>query len=166
MTLYELNTQFERIMEMAESGEFEEDVIRGTLESVEGDIEDKLDSYGVVVNELLNDIEKIDNELKRLTAKKRTLSGSVDYLKRNVMNTLLRMDKRTIKGDRFTWTIAKNGGKRPVVFKEGFNILAIPERFQSWDVKPDREEIRQALEQGEQLDFATLGERGESLRLK
>lgn len=166
MTLYELNTQFERIMEMAESGEFEEDVIRGTLESVEGDIEDKLDSYGVVVNELLNDIEKIDNELKRLTAKKRTLSGSVDYLKRNVMDTLIRLDKRTIKGDHFTWTIAKNGGKRPVVFKEGYNILSIPERFQDWTVKPDREQIREALESGEELDFATLGERGESLRLK
>lgn len=166
MTLYELNTQFERIMEMAESGEFEEDVIRGTLESVEGDIEDKLDSYGVVVNELLNDIEKIDNELKRLTAKKRTLSGSVDYLKRNVMDTLIRLDKRTIKGDHFTWTIAKNGGKRPVVFKEGYNILSIPERFQDWTVKPDREQIREALENGEKLDFATLGERGESLRLK
>ena len=166
MTLYELNTQFERIMEMAESGEFEEDVIRGTLESVEGDIEDKLDSYGVVVNELLNDIEKIDNELKRLTAKKRTLSGSVDYLKRNVMDTLIRLDKRTIKGDHFTWTIAKNGGQRPVVFKEGYNILSIPECFQDWTVKPDRELIREALENGEELDFATLGERGESLRLK
>ena len=166
MTLYELNTQFERIMEMAESGEFEEDVIRGTLESVEGDIDDKLDSYGVVVNELLNDIEKIDNELKRLTAKKRTLSGSVDYLKRNVMDTLIRLDKRTIKGDHFTWTIAKNGGKRPIVFKEGYNILSIPERFQDRTVKPDREQIREALERGEELDFATLGERGESLRLK
>ena len=53
-----------------------------------------------------------------------------------------------------------------MIFKEGYNVLAIPERFQSWDVKPDRDEIRQALENGEELDFATLGERGESLRLK
>ena len=166
MTLYDLNKQFERILEMAESGEFEEDVIQGSLECVEGDIEIKLDSYGVIVNELNDDIEKIDKELKRLTAKKKTLSNSVDYLKRNVMETLLRMDKRTVKGERFTWSIAKNGGKRPVIFKEGYNILAIPERFQSWDVKPDRDEIRQALENGEELDFATLGERGESLRLK
>lgn len=166
MTLYELNKQFERIMEMAESGEFEEDVIQGTFECIEGDIEAKLDSYGVIVNELQADIEKIDNELKRLTAKKKTLAGSVDYLKRNVMQTMFRMDKRTIKGDRFTWSIAKNGGKRPLIFKDGYNVLAIPERFQDWTVKPARETIREALENGEELEFAHLGERGESLRLK
>ena len=60
MTLYQLNKQFERILEMAESGEFEEDVIQGSLECVEGDIEIKLDSYGVIVNELNDDIDKID----------------------------------------------------------------------------------------------------------
>lgn len=166
MTLYELNIQMQEILEMAESGEFDEEVIKGTLEGVEGEIEAKLDSYGVIVNELLNDIENIDKELKRLTAKKKTLTGSVDYLKKNVRETMERIDKKTIKGDRFTWSVQKNGGKRPVIMKEGYNILAIPERFQDWTVKPDREQIREALENGEELEFATLGERGESLRLR
>ena len=166
MTLYELNKQFERILEMAETGEFEEDVIQGTLEGVEGEIETKLDSYGVIVNELQADLDKVDAELKRLQSKKKTLAGSIDFLKTNVRATLERLGKRTVKGDRFTWSITKNGGKAPVIIKEGTNILSVPEAFQDWDVKFDKTAIREALERGEELNFAYLGERGESLRLK
>lgn len=166
MTLYELNIQMQEILAMAESGEFDEDLIKGTLEGVEGEIETKLDSYGVIVNELQADLNKVDNELKRLMAKKKTLSGSIDFLKNNVRATLERMGKKSVKGDRFTWSITKNGGKAPVIIKEGTSILAIPEDYQDWDVKFNKTAIREALENGEELDFAYLGERGESLRLR
>lgn len=166
MTLYELNIQMQEILAMAESGEFDEDLINGTLEGVEGEIETKLDSYGVIVNELQADLNKVDNELKRLTAKKKTLSGSIDFLKNNVRATLERMGKKTVKGDRFTWSITKNGGKAPVIIKEGTSILSIPEDYQDWDVKFNKTAIREALENGKELDFAYLGERGESLRLR
>ena len=51
MTLYDLNIQFQTILEMAEDGDIDPQLITDTLEGVEGDIEAKLDSYGVVVNE-------------------------------------------------------------------------------------------------------------------
>ena len=166
MTLYQLSIQFQTILEMAEDGEIDMDVVNGSLECVEADIEQKLDSYGVVINELSNDIENIEKEIKRLTDKKRTIDNNITRMKGAIKTAMDAIGKKKIQGNKFTWTIAKNGGKRPVVFKEGYNILSIPERFQDWTVKPDREQIREALESGEQLDFATLGERGESLRLK
>ena len=166
MTLYALSIQFQTILEMAEDGEIDMDVVNGSLECVEADIEQKLDSYGVVINELSNDIDNIDKEIKRLTERKRTIDNNITRMKGAIKDAMEAMGKKKIQGDKFTWTIAKNGGKRPVVFKEGYNILSIPECFQDWTVKPDRELIREALENGEELDFATLGERGESLRLK
>lgn len=166
MTLYELSIQFQTILEMAEDGEIDMDVVNGSLECVEADIEQKLDSYGVVINELSNDIENIEKEIKRLTEKKRTIDNNITRMKGAIKTAMDAIGKKKIQGNKFTWTIAKNGGKRPVVFKEGYNILSIPECFQDWTVKPDRELIREALESGEELDFATLGERGESLRLK
>ena len=54
MTLYQLNHQFEQILEMAETGEFEEDVIRGTLECVEGEIEEKLFEIDPDLREIRN----------------------------------------------------------------------------------------------------------------
>lgn len=166
MTLYSLTVQMQEILDMAESGEFDEELIANTLEGVEGEIEDKLDSYGVIVNELQDDVDKLDKEIKRLNAKKKTITGSIDYLKRMVMFTMGRMDKKKIKGERFTWSIVKNGGKAPVIYEDDFNPLNIPEQFQMWDVQPDKALIREVLESGTELPFARLGERGESLRLK
>lgn len=166
MTLYDLNLQMQEILDMAESGEFDEDLIANTLEGVEGEIEDKLDSYGVIVNELQDDVDKLDKEIKRLNAKKKTITGSIDYLKRMVMFTMGRMDKKKVKGERFTWSIVKNGGKAPVIYEDDFNPLNIPEQFQMWDIQADKALIREVLESGTELPFARLGERGESLRLK
>lgn len=166
MTLYSLTVQMQEILDMAESGEFDEELIANTLEGVEGEIEDKLDSYGVIVNELQDDIDKLDKEIKRLTAKKKTITGSIEYLKKMVMFTMEQMATKKVKGERFTWSIQKNGGKAPLIINEGVLALSVPERFQLVDFDFDKAEIRKALEDGEELDFAHLGERGESLRLK
>ena len=166
MTLYELNVQMQEILDMAESGEFDEELIANTLEGVEGEIEIKLDSYGVIVNELQADVEKIDQEIKRLTAKKKTISNSIDYLKKMVMQTMGTLNTRKVKGDKFTWTIAKNGGKAPLIIDDSMPAICLPEEYQIWDVKPNKEVIRQDLEAGKELPYARLGERGESLRLK
>ena len=68
MTLYELSVQMQTILEMAEDTELDPQLIADTLEGVEGEIEVKLDSYGIVMNELQMDVAKIDQEIKRLTA--------------------------------------------------------------------------------------------------
>lgn len=151
---------------MAESGEFDEELIANTLEGVEGEIEIKLDSYGVIVNELQADVEKIDQEIKRLTTKKKTIANSINYLKNMVMQTMGTLNTRKVKGDKFTWTIAKNGGKAPLIIDEDMPAISLPEEYQLWDVKPNKEVIRQDLEAGKELPYARLGERGESLRLK
>ena len=166
MTLYELNVQMQEILDMAESGEFDEELIANTLEGVEGEIEIKLDSYGVIIIELQADIEKIDQEIKRLTTKKKTIANSINYLKNMVMQTMGTLNTRKVKGDKFTWTIAKNGGKAPLIIDESMPAICLPEEYQIWDVKPNKEVIRQDLEAGKELPYARLGERGESLRLR
>ena len=166
MTLYELNVQMQEILDMAESGEFDEELISNTLEGVEGEIEIKLDSYGVIIIELQADIEKIDQEIKRLTSKKKTIANSINYLKNMVMQTMGTLNTRKVKGDKFTWTIAKNGGKAPLIIDESMPAICLPEEYQIWDVKPNKEVIRQDLEAGKELPYARLGERGESLRLR
>ena len=166
MTLYELNVQMQEILDMAESGEFDEELIANTLEGVEGEIEIKLDSYGVIIIELQADIEKIDQEIKRLTAKKKTIANSINYLKNMVIQTMGTLNTRKVKGDKFTWTIAKNGGKAPLIIDESMPAICLPEEYQIWDVKPNKEVIRQDLEAGKELPYARLGERGESLRLR
>lgn len=167
MTLYDLNIQMQTILEMAEDGDLDPQLIADTLEGVEGEIEDKLDSYGVVMNELQMDVTKIDQEIKRLTEKKRLINNNIDRMKNAVQYTMTEvLNTKKVKGEKFTWSIQKNGGKAPVILNPDVSIMSYPERFQDWDVKADKVAIREALEAGEVLPFASLGERGESLRLK
>lgn len=167
MTLYELNVQFQTILEMAEDDELDPELIAGTLECVEGDIEDKLDSYGVVMNELQMDVAKIDQEIKRLTEKKKRINANIDKMKNAVQYTMTEvLHTRKVKGEKFTWAIQKNGGKAPLIIDEGFPVVSMPDKYQDWDVRVDKVALREDLEAGVVLPYARLGERGESLRLK
>ena len=166
MTLYELNVQMQTILEMAEDTELDPQLIADTLEGVEGEIEVKLDSYGIVMNELLMDVEKIDVELKRLTDTKKRINRNIDRMKEAVKASMDLMGKKKVQGNHFTWQIQKNGGKAPLIIDEDMPAISLPEEYQLWDVKPNKEVIRQDLEAGKELPYARLGERGESLRLK
>ena len=167
MTLYELNIQFQTILEIAEDTDLDPQLIADTLEGVEGEIEDKLDSYGVVMNELQMDVAKIDQEIKRLTEKKRLINNNIDRMKNAVQYTMTEvLNTKKVKGEKFTWSIQKNGGKAPLIIDEDMPAISLPEEYQLWDVKPNKDVIRQDLEAGKELPYARLGERGESLRLK
>jgi len=166
MTLYDLNVQMQTILEMAEDTELDPQLIADTLEGLEGEVEDKLDSYGIVMNELLMDVEKIDVELKRLTDTKKRINRNIDRMKEAVKASMDLMGKKKVQGNHFTWQIQKNGGKAPLIIDEDMPAISLPEEYQLWDVKPNKEVIRQDLEAGKELPYARLGERGESLRLK
>ena len=166
MTLYELNVQMQTILEMAEDDELDPQLIADTLEGLEGEVEDKLDSYGIVMNELYMDIEKITVEIKRLTDAKKRISNNIDRMKEAVKASMDLMGKKKVQGNHFTWAIQKNGGKAPLIIDEDMPAISLPEEYQLWDVKPNKEVIRQDLEAGKELPYARLGERGESLRLK
>ena len=166
MTLYELNVQMQTILEMAEDDELDPQLIADTLEGLEGEVEDKLDSYGIVMNELYMDIEKITVEIKRLTDAKKRISNNIDRMKEAVKASMDLMGKKKVQGNHFTWQIQKNGGKAPLIIDEDMPAISLPEEYQLWDVKPNKEVIRQDLEAGKELPYARLGERGESLRLK
>ena len=53
-----------------------------------------------------------------------------------------------------------------MIFDDWFDTLALPEDLQDWEVKPDKDAIRKALEEGADIEGVRIGERGESLRLK
>lgn len=58
-------------------------------------------------------------------------------------------------------SIVKNGGKKPVILSD-----EVPQEWQKVKYEPDNKRIREALENGEELPFAKLGERGERLSIK
>lgn len=166
MNLFELTTEYVQLLELAEDPDVDPEVLSDTMEGLTGEIEDKADSYAYVINTIKGDIDVIDAEIKRLQARKKTLSNSVESIKNHLYASMVAMDMRRIKTAKHSFTIAKNGGKIPVLFAPDIDIENIPAEFVKveWDV--DKDAVREYLESGNELDFARLGERGESLRIK
>jgi hypothetical protein len=62
--------------------------------------------------------------------------------------------------------IQKNGGKVPLVVAPDVDPTQIDSRYQAVSIELDNEAVRKALEGGEKLAFASLGDRGVSLRIR
>lgn len=164
--LFELTEEYVQLLEMAEDPDVDPEVLADTMEGLTGEIEDKADGYAYVIDSINADVDTIDKEIKRLQARKKTLTANVDSIKSSLYNAMLAIGKRKLKTAKHSFTIAKNGGKIPVVYDPVIDIDKIPVEFikVEWDV--DNDAVREYLESGEELDFARLGERGESLRIK
>lgn len=165
MTLYSLDIEFMELLELAEDEDLDPEVLQDTIEAMAGEWEHKLDAYGIVRNELSMDIAKIDMEVKRLTEKKKRITGNITRINEAIMASMKLHDTRKVEGEHFTWQIQKNGGKAPLILDD-IPAESLPEEYQIRDVKANKEAIRKDLEAGKELPYAHIGERGESIRLK
>ena len=167
-TLYELTGEMLELFNMAEEESDEEiqRVISDTLEGVEGELDIKMESYAKVIKNLEVQAVAIKEEEKRLAGRRKTLEKNMDRMKAAMMSCMKTLGKTRAGGELFTVSIAKNGGKAPLIFQEGLTAYDIPEEYRDWTPEFNKESIRAAIEAGEDLGFARLGDRGESLRIK
>ena len=62
MRLYELAEQWDDVYNMLEDGETDEQVIFDTLQSIEGEIEDKADNYAKMIRNLQASVDVLKAE--------------------------------------------------------------------------------------------------------
>ena len=161
-SLYELNTAYRSLMERLYDEELPEEAIIDTLDSLEGAIEDKADGYAMIMRELEADADKLKAEEKRLESRRMALENKAKRLKANLYESMKAVGKPKFKTTLFSFGIQKNGGSLPVILTPGCDVP--PEWLKPGD--PDTTGIRKHLEAGHELGFATLGERGEHLRIR
>ena len=167
MRLYEITGDILTLQEMLEDS-VEDEVLTDTLEAVQGEYEIKLEAYCKVIKNLEVDMEALKNEAKRLTDKRKTLENNVDRLKKAMFDSMKATNTPKVKGQLFTVAIQKNGGVIPINYdKNDKNITAnLPDHLVNIVKTPNLEAIRELLEAGKVVDGFTLGERGESIRIK
>lgn len=164
--LFELTEEYVQLLEMAEDPDVDPEVLADTMEGLTGEIEDKADGYAYVIDSINADVDTIDKEIKRLQARKKTLTANSDSIKSSLYNAMLAIGKRKLKTAKHNFTIAKNGGKTPVLYAPDMKVEQIPLEFVKVVQEVDKDAVREYLESGKELDFARLGERCESLRIK
>lgn len=163
-TLYELKDMYLHILDMATDPEIEADAIADTLEALDADFEDKADAYAKIKAELERMIDSIKAEEQRLKTRRAAMEKNVERLKSSLFEAMKETGKTKFKTDLFTFTIAKNGGKLPVVIDVAVEDL--PDDLVVITEKADVEAIRKILGEDGDCKYAHYGERGESLRIR
>lgn len=120
-TLYELQGAYAQIQQMIEDGA--ED-LQDTLESIEGALEEKLESYAMVIRNIESDVEGLKAEEKRLAERRKTMESGIKRMKENMKNAMSSTGEKKIKGEKFTFTVQKNPPSLNIV-----DDKAIPTEF-------------------------------------
>ena len=84
MRLYELAEQWDAVFNMMEDGETDEQVIFDTLESIEGEIEDKADNYAKMIRNLQASVDVLKAEEERLYQRRKSTENHIQRLKDNL----------------------------------------------------------------------------------
>ena len=158
-TMHELTADYMTVLNMATDGETPPDVIADTLEAISGEIEIKAENSAVIMQELKAD--KIDAEIKRLTARKKAYETNADTIKDRIYNAMKTTGKEKFKTTLFSFTIGKNPVK--LVIDDADKIpkkYLIPQ-----PAKIDNAALKEELKSGKKCKYAHL-EQSESLRIK
>lgn len=162
-TLYELTTQYQALLDLGDSDDPEDqEAFRNTLEGLDYELDLKADDYAAVLMQLDGKAAIIDKEIERLSAIKTAITNNTNRMKQMLQWSMEQTGRTEIKTPLHTFKIQKNGGRAPLVVNEE----EVPDSYKRVIVEIDRNKIREALEAGEELPFASIGERGSHLRIK
>lgn len=164
MRLYQLTEQYEDIINLLYDGETDEQTILDTLESIEGEIEDKADNYAKMIKSMLADAEAIKKEEERLHSRRTSLENRVKWLKDTLQANLEFIGKTKFKTELFSFSVSSNGGKQPLTITE--NIGEIPGKYLiPQDPVVNKDAVRELLKEKE-VEWARLEPYGKHLNIR
>jgi hypothetical protein len=126
----------------------------------------KLDGYASLIRELEARADARKVEAKRLAELARYDENKANRLKERLRLFFEEQGMKKVETARFSLTLANNGGKIPVIVDDEIAPEYLPEGYRRVKYEPDNDAIRAALERGESLPFAHLGDRGSSIRIR
>lgn len=161
--LYEISDRYKNLDELLDNPELEDakETIRKALDDVDEEFDTKAENVAKVIKSKEVDYEGIDEEIKRLQARKKSLKGQVDNLKGYLFGYMKGLNKRKIKGKLFTLSVQKNS---PSVDIE--DVESLPQEYQIPQApKIDKKLLLNSLKNGAKIPGAKIRQ-SESLRIR
>lgn len=162
MTLYEMTEDYKALLLMAEDPDTDPEIIKDTMEGMEGAIEEKAEGYAIVMKELETSEMALKNEIDRLNARRLTISNNIRCMKLALQEAMEATGKTKFKTTLFSFGIQKNPPSvvldvDPGVLPDKYLIPQAP--------KVDKTKIKDDLKAGIDIGVAHL-EQTESLRIR
>jgi len=128
----------------------------------------KIDNYCRLIAEMHARAEARRAEIMRLGALVDTGDKALHRLKTALKAFLDAHNLTRLETASFKLSIAKNGGKAPLICPEAWREDAVnaPEAYHRTFIKLDTEAIRADLEAGQEIAGCAIGERGTHLRIR
>lgn len=146
--------------------DLDEQTLADTMESLTDEFDTKAENIVMVVKHFEGNVEAIDNELKRLTARKKTISNKAETLKQYLKDNMEVLDRKKIERDLFTISVLAGKPMLEVTdetkIPESFFVVSTPQR--SLDRKALLDKLKQ-LPEGEVIEGATIGTSKTGLRI-
>lgn len=167
--LFNISDDLEKLNELlCECGDDtqQQELIAQWLEQMGEERDKKLDAYAALIIEMLARAEMRKAEALRMMQLAAADENRAQLLKDKLKCFFESHNLKIVETARYQLTLSKKGGKQPLILKEGLSPTKLPECFQKVTVDYDTTAIRSALERGEALEWAVLGERGSNIRIK
>ena len=105
--LYELTDQFKGLQKLIDDGEMSADDLADTIEGLSGDLKAKGKDVLLFMANLKGDIAAFDSEIKRMTARKKTMQRNHDWLTEYLRINMIDCVMTKIESPVFTATLRK-----------------------------------------------------------
>lgn len=149
MKLYELTQQAQRLYELLEAEEIDEDVFNDTLEAIGA--EETVENYCKIIRQLEADATSFKAEKQRLAERQAQCENGVKRMKLLMLNYLNSTKQTKAKGGIFR--VSKSNTKAVNILDE----TNIPDVFKiSQPAKIDKAAIKQAIKSGQAVTGAEL----------
>ncbi len=153
-SIYELTDQWKEVEGMLYDGETDEQIILDTLESINGEIEQKADNYAKLIKNMLSDAEILGAEEDRIKRRRLSIENRAKRLKETLQANLEYIGKTKFKTALFSFSVSKNGGKQPLEITD--NLDDIPGKFLiPQPPVVDKDKVRELLKEKE-VEWARL----------
>jgi hypothetical protein len=159
--LFQITSKARELSLALESGELTKE-LENELVINQTELQEKAINYGYVVRSLESDVSIIDEEMKRLTAIKKAKNGAIDRMKESVLNAMLIYDIEKVTSPTLNLSVRNNPESVDIPMTE-----LLDEKFlvTKTIVSPDKVAIKKAIQNGENVEGATLV-RTQSLLIK
>lgn len=148
MNLYEISSQFaeklSQIGQIIENGDTPTDEQTNELLCLHQDTANKLVNCGKYIKNLQAGIDGLDNEIKRLNAKKSSLTRQKDYLKANMLTAMTSC--HIDKVDDLVMPIRVQNS--PAAVQVDIDASGLPKEYQKISITADKTALGKALKAG------------------
>lgn len=161
MKLYELTSGYLKLWDMVENEEVDLQMVEDTLQSVEGDIQDKAESMVKILKSVDANVKGLKDEEERLNKKRKSFENKYESIKKYLEYNLITMGIDKLQTSIATVSIANNPPSVDI-----FNEELVPDVYKiPQPAKIDRKSILEDLKLGVVVDGAGI-KQGKSIRIR